>query len=488
MKKEIPYYKRDKYIFISNLNDVTANEQEPLSLKREGYLLSEYYSSKSNEELANYVKIKNNLLISDNGNFSKMKAISKLFEKKGFAILNKAINEESEIGNVSEFVLNERLELIKLIEIECKKSMATTNFNTILENQVYIKPDYIICFEDFNIPVLMMCGLMHPVFKPKALDVKNYQLQTSEIFNKQIKGDFGQIDSLSQINKFKVLHSYDFNSAVQSVEVANKSKANGYAISFGGPMKSKRWITSLNMGEKEITFKEKLPEPYLISTAISLGVNKKLDNKTPVHILGVGTPILIALFGYLFNNSKAISIDSTAPFKDAYAGTLYGSKSAFLKMDMYKVAANCLIENKAYKSSTPFFKRFEKQFPSNWSNLRTELKINKNSSIKSVANLLIENPSLVEKYIPFFSKMRSGNDEMINILRTSRAGHNYWVLRKICISVRNRMNDPIKLEKWTEYQVNRYIKVTSEKWGLAVLESFRIAKLHNTVKNNERIE
>ena len=270
-----------------------------------------------------------------------------------------------------------------------------------------------------------------------------------------------------------VLHAYDYESAFLGAQNISSTQPVGIAISYGGAMRSKRWCEELKFGDVTETFEEKLPESYLLAAALTLGVTKGLNSDTPIHILGVGTPIMIALIGHLLHRSRAVSIDSTAPFKDANAGTLYGSKYGFLKMDQYKVAAYALVNNQPYTSRTPFFKAFENAFPSNWAALRSELGISSSTSIKKLA-LALKNDhrDLVEKHIPFFSRMRSGDDQMMKQLRIYRAGHNYWILRNIVIAVRSRMHDSNALEKWTDYQVKRYQSVASYKWGKAVEKVF----------------
>ncbi|WP_395344220.1 hypothetical protein PN836_005420 [Ningiella sp. W23] len=472
---DIPRYKRDKFIFVSNLQEVTASEAHPITLKREAYLLSDQYSNTEQVARAKWVKARRNLLVSDNGNFSRMSAIAKTFEQRGETILNKALDEQEEDGAISEQTLSERLALIAEIEAQCDLDFQSADFNQIIATQTLINPDYIIGLEDYVIPVLMMCGLTHPIFKPKAASIKARQKKTQEIFKQQRAGAFGKHEELQGTHQFLVLHAYDYASAFQGAKQL-QTPADGIAISYGGPMKSKRWITEMNFNGKNIRFNEKLPEPYLVSTAITLGANDGLEDNLPIHILGVGTPILVALIGHMLRNSRAVSIDSTAPFKDAYVGTLYGSRSAFLKMDMYKVAAITLINNTAYTSTTPFFKSFENDFPSNWSKMRAELGVSSSSTIKNVMRDFKQNPDLVEANTPFFSKMRSGDEPMLKRLRMDRSGHNYWILRNICMSVRERMGNTLALEKWMQYQVKRYTKIGSRKWGLAVQAAFDLSQ------------
>ncbi|MFT5731082.1 MAG: hypothetical protein ACI8PB_005275 [Desulforhopalus sp.] len=476
--RQIPRYKRDKYIFISNLKNITANPDHPITLKRDGYLLSEQFSTATMVELAHWVKKKRNLLVSDNGNFTRMKAIASSFDEAGESLLNLALDEVKTQGQVTQVTLDAREVLFEEIVTACKNSSEMLDLGSVIERQLEINPDYLIGLEDFTIPVLMMCGLMHPVFDPAPESVKTFQKKTARLFSDQALGEFGHMQGLSKTSKFLVLHAYDYSSAFQGANQLHSVDAEGVAISYGGPMRSKRWITSLRFGDTIESFDEKLPEPYLISTALTMGAANGLRSDMPMHILGVGSPILIALIGQLLHRSRGVSIDSTAPFKDSNVGTLYGSRAAFLKMDMYKVAAHGLIENKPFSSITPYFKRFENDFPSNWLSLRSELGVTSATDVKDLAKQLKSAPILVEKYIPFFSRMRSGDNAMIKQLRIDRAGHNFWILRNICVSVRKRMSDHGKIEKWMQYQVNRYKSVASKKWSKAVEVAFELSKKH----------
>jgi len=252
------------------------------------------------------------------------------------------------------------------------------------------------------------------------------------------------------------------------------------AISYGGPMLSKRWINSLNIGDHLEVFDEKLPESYLIAQSLTLGIINGNSTSIPFHILGVGTPILIALIGYQLRHSAAVSIDSTAPFKDAYAGKLYGDKRAYMKMDMYRVAASHLIAGTEFNSTTPFFKFFNSEYPGDWDGLRKKMNILPSMNYKHLAKELEKNNALLEQYIPFFSKMRAGSDEMMLRLRVCRAGHNFWILKRICQNVIKYRRDPVAFKKWIEKQIDRYTKSASYKWSKAVNKTYELTEKFRT--------
>ena len=472
---QIPKYKRDEFVFISNLGTVTADPLNPKTTLRDGYLLSEHYTTKSSIERAKWVRSRRNLLISDNGNWTRMCAIAREFSDEGDDILNQAKDELKKQGEVAEKTLADRADLIQRITQKCDEVRGELDFEKIIGKQLLIRPHYMIGLEDFSIPVMMMCGMLDDTFSPDAESIVAYQKKTAELYSQQYEGELGFEKQLKESAKFLVLHSYNYDSSYLGGEQIKDVSKDGIAISYGAPMRSRRYITRIKLGDKWMNFEEKLPEAYIIAQAITLGAMNALKDDTPIHILGVGSPILIALTGYLTRQSKAVSIDSSAPFQDAYDGKIYGNRHAFLKMDMYKVAAYALINDQPYESKTPFFQDFEKVYPSNWADLRKTMSITKDTSVKELAKELKSRQDLVEQYIPFFTKMRGGKEKLIQDLRIARSGHNYWVLKEICEHIKDRRDDEQKLFDWTQMQVERYKKIGSSKWGKAVEKAFELS-------------
>jgi hypothetical protein len=479
---KLPKYKRDQFTFISNLSDYTANDAFPNTYKRDGYLLSEHYTNNKTTELAEKVRRRRNLLISDNGNYSRMKAVAKIYEKEGGLLLQQAQDEEKKRGEISKETRAARMVLVTKIAQSCQEKVLITDYNEVIEKQLSIQPHYMIGMEDLTIPVLMLCNLMHPVFAPNPNHIINYQNNTLDYFKKQQSGEYGAKTALEDVAKFLVLHAYDYASAFQAGKNSLSTSKDGIAISYGGAMHSRRWINSLNFGKREVKFDEKLPEAYLIAQSLTLGVVNGHPTDIPYHILGVGTPILIALIGYQLRHSRAVSIDSTAPFKDAFIGKLYGSKHAYIKMDMFKLVAYNLINNKTFYSSSPFYKSFAQKYEHDWVGLRKKLGIKPNYSVKELTVLLKQRGDLLEAYLPFFTPITGSLERgFLQDLRIARAGYNYWELKKICSNVKKRRGNKPLFKKWIENQVERYTRVASYKWAKTVEQTYELTERYRLI-------
>lgn len=480
-RPQIPRYKRDAYTFISNLGPVTLDLDMPDTLLRDGYLLSEHYTTTETLKLAATAHARRNLLISDNGNWTRMNALGRQFSARGRDLLDQARNE-FEAGGVTQVTLDRRTQLMNDIATACSDGQANLDHSDVIATQLKMRPDYMIGLEDFTIPVIIMSGLMDPVFNPRPGEIAPYQARTRELFARQVDGQFGFTQALAETALFMVLHAYDYESARQGAAAARGIVKDGIAISYGAQMASRRWIREIRFGDTVEDLGETLPESYIAAHALTLGVVNGHADDIPIHVLGVGTPILIMLIGFLLKGSRAVSIDSSAPMLDAFDGRIYGTKSAFLKMRMYRLAAHCLIDNTPYESNSPFFQAFESRHPSDWAGLRSELGVTSATDRGEIESRLESNQDLVRKYIPFFTRLTSSSDVFFWDLRVSRTGHNYSVLREIVDHIRRRRDDVHALRKWTEAEIARYATIGSSKWVKAVQKSFELVIKHKLVE------
>ncbi len=484
LRPVVPRYKRDAFTFISNLGPVTLDLDMPDTLLRDGYLLSERYTTRETLQLAAIARARRNLMISDNGNWTRMNALGRKFSAPGTQLLNRA-KAEFEAGGVTQTTLDDRAAMMTEIAAACADALAELDVAQLIATQLEMRPHYMIGLEDFTVPVMMMAGLMDGVFAPEPKDVAPYQALTRELFARQIDGQFGFAQSLSETALYLVVHAFDYASAREGAAAARGIVKDGIAISFGAPMASRRWISEIRIGDVVEDLGENLPESYIAAHALTLGVINGHADDVPVHVLGVGTPVLIMMLGFLLKGSRAVSIDSSAPMLDAFDGRIYGTRMAFLKMRMYRLAAHCLIDDRPYESTTPFFKAFEARHPADWAGLRAALGVTATSDLKEIEERLEVDQTLVRKYIPFFVRLTSLPDPFFWDLRVSRSGHNYCVLREIVDHIRRRRDNWPALRAWTEREIARYAAVGSPKWARAVEKCFDLVLTHKLLDGLE---
>ena len=148
-------YKRDRFVFSSNLQDLTCSEEHPLTLRRESYLLPEHYSTPSKLELGRVAYARRRTMLSDNGNWSRAGELAK---KIGLD-LNET-REHIDTGKVSaQRVFSEAL--AKVVQAH-DEFMRGIDGDALIAEQLKLRPHMIIGEEDLVLPSLMRVGLLDP--------------------------------------------------------------------------------------------------------------------------------------------------------------------------------------------------------------------------------------------------------------------------------------------------------------------------------------
>jgi hypothetical protein len=468
-------YNSRGFVFVSNLNRITADFDHPLLEPSDGYLLSCQYATPSALRLANAVLEKSKLLISDNGNFSRMKKIAAPFQSRCIGLEASARKQLARTGRISKKTQNQHRKLLKEVIALCDKDRTKTDWRSVVTKQLSYSPGLLIGLEDITIPTVHLAGLLSEVFGIKTKDLSRFMRSNTKSF---LEGKNIQKQLVEKVRpSYLVIHAWDFDSGKLATRLSNKTRPWGFAISFGAAMASRRWVSSTMLGRRIVKYDKPIPEQYVLAHSTTLGVLAGRIGRLPVHILGVGSPILIALTCYLLRKQRFISFDSTAPYKDASIGTIYGDQSALLKMDMYKVAAYSVVSGIPFSSKAKCFKSFEVKYPADWSGLTRMLGITSANSVKQVAVKLAANDKLVRKYIPFFAKVR--NDAFSKDLILARSGHNLKVLQDICSTASRLKAKPKQFENWLNFEVERYEKVASSGWLASIRAARALEKIVN---------
>ncbi len=465
-------YKRDRFVFVSNLHDITCDPENPLTLKRDAYLLSEPYVTDTTARKMLFARTRRNLVVGDNGNFSRMSAIARRHQSAARKILDSVDEDATGTPKVSARQRSDRRKLVDRIVQDCAEELDRQDKKKIIETQLRIRPHLMIGLEDFTIPVLDLCGLMHPAFADEVDQIKDFQKRTKSLFLAQAAGSIG-VTIPDETELSCVIHALDYATAFAGTyPLRRKNEITSIAISYGAPMTSRKWVESIKVGRKRVKFEAKLPEAYVKAQSLTLGALRGIDRKVRLHILGAGSPIVLVLTALFVPDTEGLSIDSTAPLKDAYMGRIYGKRNAFMKMRMYRLAAHHLVEGTAYTSTSPFWKAFDGKHPSDWEGLRRKLEITSDTKASKLARTLEKRQDLVQRYIPYFSKGGVGSKAFQEEVKVARTGSNYWVLRAVCHRIRRRLDDPEKIRSWVEKEIKRYEKYADPRWAKAARAAY----------------
>jgi|GEM_PF-1366374 len=471
------------YIYCTNVTDPFFKTVTEFEKQLDGILASSKFTSPTLQaRLSQQIEERPLFLISDNGNYGLMKRVAKPFKNRAKKLVKQALQEIENFGNL----LPETELLIELlvheVEFSCVAIFNETDKVELIEDQLLIEPDMMVGLEDLRLAVLSILGLMQPAFQSVYNRALAYQKATKAIYTQQRNGKFlrrGNKAALDATKVYTVIHCMDYDTAFKGAKLyARKRKVDGVCLSLAGIMLNLSFIEGIEIGKRKFDFGRKLPAAYIKCVSLMLGLHKGLPTKNwPVHILGSGSPILLLILGLFTRHFKQITIDATSTFKDSDVGIIYGNKQAYLKMNMYKVAAYSLINNSPYESASPYFKAFEEKYPSDWPALRLAMGVTEQDSVRKLAKRLKENQDLVRQYIPYFSSIKGGG-EQVKFLRFCRAGSNYLVLKALCDQISSFEDNPEGLKAWVEAEVMRYVnaKGVHKMWVAALQKAYDILK------------
>lgn len=467
-----------KIQYLTNILDPILGSPKEYRNKIKDILVSEKYASAF--RTGKFSSKDFDFLLCDNGNFTRLSIIANKYKQRADELEKKALEYIKENKKVPNPLFTKRNALNKEIIENCEFENNKIDYVKITSNQLSLNPSSIIGAENTSLPILQICGAFHPVFKQISPDLTPFQKETIKLYTKQSNGAFGEKERMNTLRKYLVIHAIDYDSVVSAINNLKTISYDAIAISLGGALGRRASVPSVTIKGKIITFSEPHPESYILSITLLLGIRNNISKNTPVHILGLGSPILILLTGYLFSDFKSITIDSTATYKDVEVGYIYGNKNGLFKMDMFELAAYTIIDKKKFTGISPYYSYFEKKYPSNWKKLSLKFDAilsNKNLSSseikKSIRDKLEQNPSLFKDCVPFFLPIHIAPKNNRSDLRIARAFENYWVNYMLCERL-SSFKSKLSLKKYVEEEVNKFARYGSKDYIKAIKELMRI--------------
>ena len=460
--------------FLTNLNKITYDPVRNIGNESDGYLLSTKYHSKSNLELFKQIGKIDKITLSDNGNFTRMKILARKFKKDVQRL--KQFDSNIEMPKMEAFVLD----LVERIKTECRNYTNKEHVIKITNDQLLGEPKRIIGFEDLTLSVLRLSNLMeHPFyqihrFKP---DIK----ESIRFFNGQ--NQLLKNTALNMPLNYFVIHAIDYDTCYRFSKEISMSGINNIAISFGPTLSSRKWTKNAIVGQADINFKFSMPDKYVNSMLLALGGIKGNNKINSLHILGIGTPILIALLGYHLRHLHNITIDSTAPHRDSESRKIYGDKNALIKMKIHKLLAYQISRNEEFETDSPYYSKFLQTYSHDWFGYFKNFKNYRHLELDKLIKVVKEKENLIVKHIPFFSRISMLKDKQKDDLRLLRAAHNNWVIKVITEKISNLKNDNKLFQEWIENQIFQYSKYGNIHWVRAVKQTHNLCNKLNTIDN-----
>lgn len=464
-----------KIQYLTNIYDPILKTDKKYRKHIRSLLVSEVYSSRFNN--SDNKSDDFDFLLSDNGNFTRLTKIANRYKARAKEISDALGRLEKDKKPIPLSLKKKRKALNDEIIFACKEA-AKKDFSKITARQLAINPHAIIGGEDTTIPVLQICGAFDRRLKNKVPSLLPFQKRTLNLYSRQYNGEFGGSAQLEKTVKYLVIHAVDYEDVVNALKNAKKINFDAIAISLGAPLKSNRYLASISINNASESFAANThPESYILSIVLLLALRVSLNKKTPIHILGLGSPILILLAGYMFRDFKFVTIDSTSTYTDDLEKNKVFDIS---KMDLFKLAASCVVTGRPFKGKSPYFKSFEKAYKPKWQKLfqhfrsTTESKlIDAKEKRKKIELELKANPYLLKNTVPFLTPIAIADKTAVKELRIARAFENYSANNRICKKM-SSLRTVGQINEYVNNEIAKYRRVSDVQYYDAVCECKRI--------------
>lgn len=421
------------YYFVPNLKPYTYHRGKG-NKRFDCYLLSTDYLEDQKVVLKE-LQGNRERLVADNGNFDLIKGLIKdnVTEAEKVSVARKHQERKQgryvRPGELDNAILTSYRSLAENLSERSRALSSESYIRRLISKQSAMRPAYVIGMEDFTIPLLTGLGI-----EPQYLDfpLHWYAEHISIALEFALKTQAHYYGDISA-SVFAGLHALDFDTAYQAGQLAGQAGVRAVATGLGSALTDRSWVDYRVASGTVIPFAAPVPRAYVrvmeIICGLSLGYAENTGKRLAIHVLGIGTPILVALIGLLGAENTFIATDSTAPIKDAYSSktiSLYVDTPAPRKLKAHKIIDYWLREDMAWQCPCPYCRKVNQTNPPQLDAARSWWEKAGRPAITS-ADLYGAHP-----LTRFFSFLSNPADNSLRAaIGLARIGHNHWILQRL---------------------------------------------------------
>ncbi|PJB71419.1 MAG: hypothetical protein CO093_05070 [Alphaproteobacteria bacterium CG_4_9_14_3_um_filter_47_13] len=468
------------YRFIHNLNDHSFSARQQGFVTAAGYLLSVHrYSPKFVEFAQTLNQDYDELIMADNGFFERIRLLIRHFSAESAALLEQVSALETTLGRrcrpgdmPQDIQTNYRI-LAKKVRDEVYKTEQSheLDFSAVLAEQALIQPDRQVCPEDILLASLVGLNI-EPEYCALPRSFYRYRNERSARFCTFAKeGAWGATTG----SIMAVASAADFNSAFDAGREMALAGHEHFAIGTGAYMADHHYTDHYRQHKKTVILERSVPRRYLRTILTTLGLvqgYKEVAGKPPahIHLLGLGTPIIMLMTAWIGRDTQEISFDATSPIKDAVEGTIYVTDPSYLKFKTRKLA-EFYAQNPAdnWQCDCLYCQSYSKKYPMNSAKAAQWWEKNQPASLGR--EHLEDNTALAEA-LPLFAEPR--NSPFLADISDWRMGHNHMMLER-SMAAFNECGSAKDFKTLAEHKISAYINRSLPHYAYAIQHAWEMA-------------
>ena len=468
------------YHFFYNLNRETLEARTEGFTNPDGYLLSIHrYSPQMLGFAQNLAQNHQETILADNGYFERIRLLSNEFRAEANELFKQVKEQEKRIGHkahrgdLSADLTAKYQDLAKRIRSRVYEVEEQHLFPHVISEQQKIEPHKRIVPEDILMATLVGLNI-EPAYSRLPRRFYAYRNKRSGRFYRYAKqGRYG--DYVGE--PYAVASAVDYNSAFDAGRQMARDEVTHLAIGTGAFMADNDYSDHYYMGQKKHVLERQVPRRYMRTVLTAKGLmdgyfSESKEYPKGIHFLGLGTPIMMLMTGWVCREVEEVSFDATSPIKDALEGTLYVTDPTYLKLRARSLA-HWYLQNldEEWQCQCSYCQHYYPQLPFQPEIARAWLETQHEFPSKVTKEHLTEGGPLALAF-PLFSEPRE--TEMRKTISKWRMGHNHLMLDR-AMKLMNEPESDQEMRDRAEGIIKGYIERALPHFGYAIEHAWGLA-------------
>lgn len=435
----MPSARSTSFRFYCNL----APETVPLraSLPMSSMLLSITSATAPLVREARAIKGRRGALLADNGNAGRIMALTREFEPQA-ARLRKATQEAPARAS-----RQRARALAEAVRTRCLEVIGDVDLPKAVAAQHSLNPTAFIGHEDFTVQVLVALGIEPDLLALPTSWYVGQQLLGIEYAAATLAGRYGP----TRGRPYTVLHAVDYASAYDAAFYAGADGAtSAIATGVAGFMNDRAFVRSYEIGDATLAVAggKAVPRRYLRTLQVVLGLRDGFRDARGVaphvHALGLGAPIMLPLLALALDDVPDLSVDSTAPIKNANMNKIMLDDPAYMNGTIERIAGDVLTAGYRWTHRCAPCQEFLARHPFDYDGARAfHREVLKGRPLRAQD---LEAPDGIGRFLPLLYNLTAlkGSPLRRELFR-ARVGHNHAVMLDLAARLHRRRASPAAL-------------------------------------------
>lgn len=426
---------RNRIRFLVNLRNETTTDEFRRAVQPVGWLLPPAYAGPRSRKFAALEASRGVYVLADNGLFDDISRLASMHEEAAADVVSEIqALRQSQLGAIRRHDVNAALR-IRARTIARAVDPADSLFSGHLKRSrdlASLETTAIVGAEDPELPVSFLLGI-----GPEAIGYTVYEWRrVARRIADAARSDMSELPPT--VAYLPVASPQDAVSARCFAEEFARANIESAAIAFGAFMANQSYGSTILIGRREVFLPAPVPLSYIeavVALREFLCAYRDRAGKSikHLHLLGLGSPIVIGLAALLAADVPHLSLDATSPLRDASFGKLYSNQPALMKLDPGRVAARILRDRRmsGWSCRCLSCRQFHTQFPQDAEAARAAWRL---AGMPTELNGQLAEGHPLGDALPLLStNVRAGARG--RAARAARVGHNHWSITRMCVAL-----------------------------------------------------